>query len=93
MQAAIILFKMACYTVVPLLFADLVFSMREVVLMWGAQAGLDLSVVEASIWELFPFSCILVASCALLTEVGLTPFTACLLVYPAYCCTSLSYEY
>ena len=87
MQAAILLFKMACYTVGPLLVLDLVFSMGQPVLMWGDQAGLELWVVDSRIWKLFPVSLMLAASCALLIEVGLTPFTACMLVYPAYWCT------
>ena len=81
---------MACYTVGPLVFADLVFTVREVALMWGAQAGLDLLVVDGRIWELLPVSLILAASCALLVEVGHTPFTACLMLYSAYWRTGLS---
>ena len=39
-----LLFKMGCYTLGPLDFADLVFNMGTVILVWGAQAGLDLLV-------------------------------------------------
>jgi hypothetical protein len=89
MQAATVLFKMACHTMGPLVFADLVFTVRKVVLMWGAQAGLDLLVVDVRIWELLPVSLILAASCALLIEVGHTPFTTCLMIHLACCCTGL----
>ncbi len=53
--------------------------MGQAVLMWGDQAGLELWVVDSRIWKLFPVSLMLAASCALLIEVGLTPFTACML--------------
>lgn len=77
MQAATIVFKMACYTLGPLAFVDLMFTVRKGVMLWGAQAGLNLVVVDTRMWELLPVFLILAAGCALLTEVGLTPFTTC----------------
>ena len=92
MQAATVLSKMACYTIGPLFVVDLVFSMGKVALMWGDQAGLDLLVADGRILELFPVSLALAASCGLLLEVEHSPFTACLMLYPAYWRTGLSYD-
>jgi len=74
MQAAAILTKMACYTIVALHSADTVVTIRKVIFIWSAQAGLDLPVVNARIWELFFVWLTLAASSALVVEVGYMPF-------------------
>jgi len=83
MQAAAILTKMACYTIVALHSADTVVTIRKVIFIWSALAGLDLPVVNARIWELFFVLLTLAASSALVVEVGYMPFILCLMLHPA----------
>ena len=83
MQAAATLTKMACYTIVALHSADVVITVRKVIFLWSAQAGLDLSVVDGRIWELLPVFLTFAASFALVVEVGCLPFIWQLMVHPA----------
>jgi hypothetical protein len=64
---------MARYTVESMAYAEVVLTMRETIL--SAQAGLDLLVVDVSIWDLLPGLLILAASSALMIEVGHTLVT------------------
>ncbi|KAA6420298.1 MAG: hypothetical protein FRX49_09782 [Trebouxia sp. A1-2] len=59
---------MACYTIVALHSADVVVTVRKVIFVWSAQAGLDLPMVDVRIWELLPTFLTLAASSALLVE-------------------------
>ena len=68
MQAATVLYKTARYIVEPMAFAEVVLAMRKTILR--AQAGLDLLVVDVTIWDLLPGLLILAASLALVIEVG-----------------------
>ena len=68
MQAATVLYKTACYIVEPMAFAEVVLAIRNTILR--AQAGLDLLVVDVTIWDLLPGLLILAASLALVIEVG-----------------------
>ncbi len=68
MQAATVLFGKARYTMEPMAFAEVVLAMRKTIL--SAQAGLDLLVVDVTIWDLLPGLVILAASFALVIEVG-----------------------
>ncbi len=83
MQAAAILTKMACYLIVALHSADVVVTLRKVVFIWSAQAGLGLPVVDVRIWELLPVFLTFAASFALVVEVGYLPFIWHLIGHPA----------
>ncbi len=73
MQATTVLYQMTRYTVEPMAFAEVMLAMRKSIL--SAQAGLDLLVVDVTIWELLPALLILAASSALVIEVGHTLVT------------------
>lgn len=74
---------MACYTIVALHSADVVVTVRKVIFVWSAQAGLDLPMVDVRIWELLPTFLTLAASSALLVEVGYMLFVWHPMVHPA----------
>ena len=74
MQAGAILTKMACYIIVALHSADVVLAVRKVIFVWSAQAGLDLPVVDARVWEILPLFLTCAASFAMVVEVGYMPF-------------------
>jgi hypothetical protein len=73
MQAANFLKKVAHYTVESVPFAEVVLAMRKSIL--SAHAGLNLLVVDITIWHLLPSLLILAAISALVIEVRHTVVT------------------
>ena len=73
MQAANFLKTVAHYTVESVPFAELVLAMRKSIL--SAHAGLNLLVVDITIWHLLPSLLILAAISALVIEVRHTVVT------------------
>ncbi len=69
MQAAIVLLKMTCYTLLPMLFADIMVNVRKGILVRSAQAGFEVLALQIRMWELLPVFLMIAISSALLIEV------------------------
>ena len=89
MQAAIVLLKMTCYTLLPMLFADIMVNVRKAILVRSAQAGFEVLALQIRMWELLPVFLMIAISSALVIEVWHPPFSSCLMVHPACFTTGL----
>ncbi len=65
MQAAIVLLKMTCYTLLPMLFADIMVNVRKAILVRSAQAGFEVLALQIRMWELLPVFLMIAISSAL----------------------------
>lgn len=69
MQAAMVLLKVTCYTLIPMLSADIMASVRKTLLLRTAQVHLQVLVLENRLLELLPAFLMVATSSALLIEV------------------------
>ncbi|KAA6422134.1 MAG: hypothetical protein FRX49_07885 [Trebouxia sp. A1-2] len=68
MQAAMVLLKVTCYTLIPMLSADIMASVRKTLLLRTAQVHLQVLVLENRLLELLPAFLMVATSSALLIE-------------------------
>ena len=69
MQAAIVFLNMTCYTLTPMLVADLMVNVRKSILIGSPQQDFAVLAIGTGLWELLPIFLMIAASCALLVEV------------------------
>ncbi|DBA96083.1 TPA: hypothetical protein ACH3X1_001580 [Trebouxia sp. C0004] len=67
-EAAIVLLEMTCYTLMPMLFADIKVNVVKTILVWSSQAGFEVLALETRMWELLPVCLMIATSSALLVE-------------------------
>ncbi len=89
MQAAIVCSNLVSYTLLPMVVADLMNSMRKKLLVQSAEAGVAFLAVETRMWELLPAFLMVATISALVVEVWHPPFSWCLMVHPACFSTGL----